>query len=758
MADPNRHRYSNAPGRRSPVYNPARASMPVTSVGYSSLYGGDIHVLPTSRHESLSRPPAGDYRPTAVPVATTTYAVRKEPLSRSTSVKENGNRAHRSSTIDLSAKRPIIVTTKHAPSASQPSAGVRSGSPSRDPYRSSDEGTYYSQPASSINRSRSTTRAPFSAAMEDDEYQRLKERTEHDRLVRPRQGALYANVPHRSSTLDYGSEGYEYTKPSDLARYDLDNDQRRRTRRDSIDRYYRPSVSITSDIGRPYEQNERRPRGPPPTTWGLDKINRAPVVAPVYDAPGMRMPIPPAAPLAPDPARRSSHLDLPGSPTRDTVRPRPVSLIHDAPGRSSHHDDYYRGREDDLMQREMRENRDYEYFQDDSVTARGFGIRVDPKEIEDHYRAAADARHRDERRERRDGRKEFDDHEPRRRSDDDFEHRERKYNRDHRVDDDHVRDRRDAKTKERASSEDEHSSRREKMRDKVAAGIGIAAASLGLGSAAKERDDKDKEDISSPRRRRDDEDFDDYEMVERPRKEAPAETEPESRHRNTRETEARLNGNPATDAAAVPPRDHSSSADEGKTAARRRPRASSAFDPTDTAGLLALKAQLAAEEEKKKVAANEVPSIREPSPERKAPPADRLEGDGDSAAMDASDDSRGRELAPPAREEKQVRVVSPPRDREEKKPIKGILKQPKPQFPEEPNPIREGVAPHKDDKTKANVPPGARWTKISRKMVNPEALTIGKERFEVRDEFVIVLRVLSKEEIQAYAAATAQLR
>lgn len=124
------------------------------------------------------------------------------------------------------------------------------------------------------------------------------------------------------------------------------------------------------------------------------------------------------------------------------------------------------------------------------------------------------------------------------------------------------------------------------------------------------------------------------------------------------------------------------------------------------------------------------------------------------------DVSRGRELVPAAGAEadKQVRVVSPPRDKDEKKPVKGILKQPSSKFPEEPNPVREGVAPHKDDKTKANMPPGARWTKISRKLVNPEALTIGKERFEVRDDFVIVLRVLSREEIEAYTTATAQLR
>lgn len=91
-------------------------------------------------------------------------------------------------------------------------------------------------------------------------------------------------------------------------------------------------------------------------------------------------------------------------------------------------------------------------------------------------------------------------------------------------------------------------------------------------------------------------------------------------------------------------------------------------------------------------------------------------------------------------------------------PKKGILKSPTDHFPEGPNPVREGVAPHRDDRTKRDVPPGARWTKISRKLVNPEALTIGKERFEVRDDFVFVLRVLSKEEIEAYTSATSQLR
>ncbi|KAK8091823.1 hypothetical protein PG997_002184 [Apiospora hydei] len=90
-------------------------------------------------------------------------------------------------------------------------------------------------------------------------------------------------------------------------------------------------------------------------------------------------------------------------------------------------------------------------------------------------------------------------------------------------------------------------------------------------------------------------------------------------------------------------------------------------------------------------------------------------------------------------------------------PLKGILKKPTSDFPDHPGFTREGVSTLECPETKP-VPPGARWTKISRKLVNSEALAIGKERFEVRDDFVIVLRVVSKEEIQAYASATAQLR
>ena len=58
----------------------------------------------------------------------------------------------------------------------------------------------------------------------------------------------------------------------------------------------------------------------------------------------------------------------------------------------------------------------------------------------------------------------------------------------------------------------------------------------------------------------------------------------------------------------------------------------------------------------------------------------------------------------------------------------------------------------------SGIPPGARWTKIDRRLVNPEALEDAKERFEERLDCVIVLRVLTKEEIQKLADRTRELR
>jgi hypothetical protein len=108
---------------------------------------------------------------------------------------------------------------------------------------------------------------------------------------------------------------------------------------------------------------------------------------------------------------------------------------------------------------------------------------------------------------------------------------------------------------------------------------------------------------------------------------------------------------------------------------------------------------------------------------------------------------------------RRVQLVEP-ESKESFKP-KGILKAPRTvPFPEDPNPTREGVAPLKEagKDGKDGIPQGARWTKISRVLVNPEALEKAHERFEERDDYVIVLRVISREEIEKLAEKTQEIR
>ena len=92
-----------------------------------------------------------------------------------------------------------------------------------------------------------------------------------------------------------------------------------------------------------------------------------------------------------------------------------------------------------------------------------------------------------------------------------------------------------------------------------------------------------------------------------------------------------------------------------------------------------------------------------------------------------------------------------------RRPSKSILKPSRTDpFPEYPDHIREGVLPA--GRSSTEIPPGARWTKIKRRLVNPEALERAHERFEERDDHVIVLRVLSREEIQKLADKTQAIR
>ncbi|KAI9772740.1 MAG: hypothetical protein M1840_000335 [Geoglossum simile] len=90
-------------------------------------------------------------------------------------------------------------------------------------------------------------------------------------------------------------------------------------------------------------------------------------------------------------------------------------------------------------------------------------------------------------------------------------------------------------------------------------------------------------------------------------------------------------------------------------------------------------------------------------------------------------------------------------------PIKGILREPRKRFPEDPEPVREGALPLPGKADHLGIPQEARWTKISRKLVNPAALE-GRERFEKTDNHVIVLRVLTPDEIEMYTKITQNIR
>ncbi len=608
-------KYAPPSGRRSPIKNMARLSMPA-GVGYAPFYSDDMPVLAPSRGDGYDAAPRGqsaDYGPSSSRT-TTHYAVTQDPLSRSSSVREVGRGGReRASTID-SASGVIISTTtadRHGGSASGSHAHQHQPhqhqshqqshqhqhqhqhlsllppptSPSREAYR--DDDVYYSQPATSM-RTRGN-RASYgggggihSSTLDNERFLPLRSRPDSTMLSRAdsqpsrtRPASVYPSLPrHSVASVDYVEDGYEYTNPSDLALYDLDHERPppQRRHRDSIDRtYYRPSVSVTT------VEPVRRPGGPPPTTRGLEKLSGRGAGAPggggstaSYDSAPVRVALPPSAPLPPlsaDPARRSGLLEAPNSPTdlrRSSSRQRPVSLYQEAqqpaPRRVAQPDDYYRSREDDLVQREVLDHHERDYRAPEGpVAQRGFGLRTEapPKDV-------------DYRRDRRDSRRDYDTREPRRRSDEEplpperavkeeREYRDRKPARDggsrRSPDIDAPRDRkagakdRDRDTGRRGSDDDGAEPRtsrdtghreddfrerrgvavagagrdserkddereRRSIRDKVASGLGAAAASIGLGSALKSARDKDKaakednEERGSPRRRKEPSDVD----------------------------------------------------------------------------------------------------------------------------------------------------------------------------------------------------------------------------------------------------------
>lgn len=802
-------RYGKYARPRSPVYNPARASLPINLNGQplTSSHEHHVHAIPTSRREVVVPPRGGSSSTTSnAGTVMTTYKIKADPPSRSSSLRD-GSRTRRSNTVESNI-RPAVVTTvaqRHRPVVHS----GRPASPLKSPYRSSEE-EYYAIPASS-SHGHGHHQKRYSATMDNADMNRLATERETNRLrvVPGREGAAYTGtrprqaypapaVRHADTVADdYGDDGYGYTNPRDLVQYDLNNNtsSRSHSRRDSLEtgtRTSRPS-SITSynDIApRPYDARER---GPPPTTRGFDRIPRT--TAPWEQPPQVRMPVP--GPPSMEPIQRPARVEPPfeEQPIRRGSSHRPTS--YHAESRRGPRDDYYEVR-DEEPRRERSHRQEPRY--DDAVEQRGFGIRTDRPERSERLERA-DRSDRPERAERSDrSEREWSDRpeRPERSDRPDRLDKPERFDRPEKLNDrtEYKSSRNATERSDRSDDRSEHKS----SRDAIAAGIGLAGAALGLNAVKNsKRDDREDREEREERRRKD------YDEEPRRHKGSRDDTidlgDRAPKERRRRESKDRDSSPPPRDAPAPrdipppprtsppidrdvqPPQDPSyidprnerdggsdrrerrkhrserpeaprTGSDSSASPAPARPRSRAgkdagagvpAFNPKDAMDLIAMKAALNAKE-------NEAAKpAKEPSPR-----ASLTETPREAAEIRDVNEHRSRDSFAPA-DNRQLRVVSPPRDKPEDKPVKGILRAPREKFPEDPSPIREGVAPLKDAK-KDGVPPDARWTKISRKLVNPEALELGKERYEARDDFVIVLRVLSRDEVQGYAEVTQKLR
>lgn len=822
MAERRYPAYNPAAVGRSATFNPARASMPVmpSSMGYNPGYPGDIHSHPTAPPRYANGSPRYYYnappphpRGHAGAFALTDDAPPRS--SRGRDAAPTSTRTRRSSTVDSGHPRPIIITT-NAPSSRSHGHNLsgrdRSRSPSRDDYRPADSSTR-AQRGSSRPRgiSQQGPAPPYSPTLEvdDDEYAGRARGPEiipasgrADAYRSSRPTVVYPSNP-RHTTVDVGGQ-YGYTKPGELAQYDLDHPQHTRHRRhESFDHYARPNIyynperrgfnietNRTHDTSGPPTKSADARGGPPPTTWGLDKINRS---STAYDP----LSAPPAAPVPPSPIRGDVTQNTPRERRSSNRHARPVSLYQEAPPRPTRDDGFYRPRDDERPSRKERDH-DQGIFVDDRVRNRGFGIRTEPMPETDDRREKRERARREYTDSARRVEDDYDrDWEPVERAeaselDDGKERRRRKL----RVAHD---DGKNGATGRGGDAEEETGKR---LKDNFKTGLGVAASAVGLGRAGskngrseredregtRERPDKqDKKDKERHRREPEDEsaavfssdDDDEVEIISarasdryRPRDKVYVSRDRRGRERDRVESPERPSDVAASGSHERRERDEEGAdADNGPTKpsrdaahedgeidkSRKKGRLPS-FNPNDTEDLKDIQEQLANMKVYDKDNDGERVVVVEPPSDPNLKETAQSER---SVSARRNQSTSGRREIVPSPEGKSVRVVSPPpheRERSESKPIKGILKTPSSRFPEDPNPIREGVAPHKNDEKLKSAPPGARWTRISRKIVNPDALEKGQERYEVRDDFVIVLRVLSRDEIEDYANLTAKLR
>ncbi|EJP67049.1 uncharacterized protein BBA_04342 [Beauveria bassiana ARSEF 2860] len=756
-----RHR-NQPPVSRSVSTNPSRSSLPA-SMAHQPPFLDESYTTPASSRYPITTALGHSSSTTSSgqPTTTRTYAVAQDSRSRPSARDHSYTRR---STMESTIRPPVIITTyqnDRSQNSMKYGTGVGNSSPVRDDYHQSSS-QYYAVPGST-SRSRSSAR-PYQV----EEHPRRRDRadsllsahnTESHRKSRP--SATYpSNQRHSAASIDYGDDGYKYTNAGELVRYDLDHYKPSRPQNyDSFNHDKRPrashagnhrrSGSLRYEAGRGYTVPHGRsdaPSGPPPSTRGLDNIDRDYALGRVRQA----------HTATSKPPQSLAHSETPGilRVARETRYGRPVSVSQEPSywSNSPHTRDDYRDWRSHVYDRSndgAAENRrpHSTHFYDESISNRGFGIRTSPD-------AAPEGR--------RDGRRD--------------DRRSRDEPRSHGFL--HFGDKPLAGprkvTQDRQSSVSEESKHSEGHRNDsgretsygvigtAGTGLGISAAAAGL--VASKRDNESARGVKEQKETTYGSEIGNSSRHETevtgnssPRGPIEATKDQHSLRPETMKVAMEGVSGPAVNGGAslvkYNPPSASDSDEAGRGSVRRKQRPLNSFNPNDTSDLRQIREQLAVlrlhetqkQSDEASAGGNER-RARSPSPTRKA-----------ASIADLDQDDQSYAVGFPV-EKKHARVVSPPRDRRDDKPLKGILKQPSASFPEEANPIREGVAPHKEDKKLKEVPPGARWTRINRRIVNPEALRVGQERFEERDDFVIVLRVLSKEEIQAYAAATQVLR
>lgn len=717
MAD--QHGYSSRYARpRSPVlYNPGRTSLPA-NVGYVSSYGDPTY--PVSRREIPTHPrSSGERLSVTVPTTTTKYKVI--PASAADNTRSSSLRAgsrSRSATVDSSGRsmdaprlRPIIH-----------SGAGRPASPISNPYRASDESAYL-VPASS-HHSRGHIRGIHSIGS-SAEYR--TKNADHLRIGAGSREKTYTTSsrgrPSYSNALvtasdDYTDPGYTFVNSRELADYDLNHKPQghSRHRRESSGSSSRPAtvMGITDHGAKSFDARER---GPPPTTRHRDKV---PTTRATYDVPVR------------------ARADLGYESDSRSRKPRPSSMYQERDLPSSRRDGAYDLRETEIRDRAPREKSHHHSRYDDDDRLRSGEKHSERKDHRTRESlaatlslAAASALGLSAAAQNKEGDRDERDEPPRRARDDSDEERRRRRRADDRESRDKVYSREGGRDSPPRERESEYRRDPKDRKDSMS-------------SQSPPQEKRTSPPLSNGGRPR-------HETVDHPKEE-----KLKNRARS-------YSGSTQSSDSSLGDRDRRNRKDKERTRAEppTPTTPSAAFNPKDTMDLRALKEQLNRQDGSKESKRQSIASMAVAGA---VPLMSSREKD-----YDTREDGRGRrdlidETQPPRelREpQHQIRVVSPPRETQlsktEEKPVKGILRTPREKFPEDPTHIREGVAPLKDAK-KDGVPPNARWTKISRELVNPAALEAGKERYEEDPDFVTVLRVLSKEEIQQYATITESIR